>query len=92
MPLRSDSVRSAIPRQTGADSAPLLGLVRSVREPCSVVDSQDLHVGVVVQASEELRRDEEVLPCRIVARHIDHLVVHAALGALVHALVDLVDK
>ena len=37
-------------------------------------------------------RRRDALARGVLARHLDHLVVHGTLGALVHALVDLVDE
>lgn len=54
-------------------------------------DAQDAHLGVVAEAREELGRDEEVLRRVLAARNLDHALVHHALVAGVHALVDLVD-
>ena len=40
----------------------------------------------------QLCRRRDALARGVLARHLDHLVVHGTLGALVHALVDLVDE
>lgn len=54
-------------------------------------DAQDAHLGVVAQAREQLGRDEEVLARVLAAGNLHHALVHHALVARVHALVDLVD-
>ena len=54
-------------------------------------DTQDLHALVVPQAGEQLGCDKEVLRRVLVARDLDHALMHHALVARVHALVDLVD-
>lgn len=55
------------------------------------LDTQHLHPAIIPQAREELRRDEEVLARVLAARDLHHALVHHALVARVHALVDLVD-
>ncbi len=54
-------------------------------------DAEDAHALVVAQAGEQLGRDEEVLARVLAAGDLDHALVHHALVARVHALVDLVD-
>lgn len=54
-------------------------------------DAEDAHALVVAQAGEQLGRDEEVLRRVLAAGDLDHALVHHALVARVHALVDLVD-
>lgn len=54
-------------------------------------NAKHAHLGVVPQAGEELRSDEKVLARVFAARNLHHALVHHALVAGVHALVDLVD-
>lgn len=53
-------------------------------------DAEDAHAGVVAEAGEEFGGDEEVLAGVLAAGDLDHALVHHALVARVHALVDLV--
>lgn len=54
-------------------------------------DAQDVHSFVVSQAREEFRRDQEVLRCVLAAGDLHHTLVHHALIARVHTLIDFVD-
>lgn len=54
-------------------------------------DAQDAHLRIVTQAREELGGDEEVLAGVLATGDLDHALVHHALVAGVHTLVDLVD-
>lgn len=50
------------------------------------------HLGVELQARQELRCDQEVLAGALLAGDVDHALVHHALVTRVHALVDFVDN
>lgn len=63
-----------------------------VGQPLAVVDAEDLHALVIEKVGQQLGRDEEVLARVGLAGDVDERVVHRALGAGVHALVDLVDE
>ena len=54
-------------------------------------NAEDAHALVVAEAREQLGGDEEVLRRVLAAGDLDHALVHHALVARVHALVDLVD-
>lgn len=53
--------------------------------------AEDAHALVVAETREQLGGDEEVLRGVLAAGDLDHTLVHHALVARVHALVDLVD-
>ena len=54
-------------------------------------NTQDAHLGVVPEASQQLGRDEEVLARVLAAGNLDHALVDHAFVPRVHALVDFVD-
>ena len=54
-------------------------------------DTMSLHLGMKLQITQKLRRNEEVLARVFLTGDIDHALVHHALVARVHALVDFVD-
>lgn len=55
-------------------------------------DTMHRHLGVKLEAVEQLGCNEEVLACALAAGDVDHAAVHHAFVARVHALVDLVDN
>ena len=56
------------------------------REPLSIVDAENFHTLVVLQARKQFRRDEEVLSAFSFAGHLYKLVVHCPLITLIHTL------
>ena len=61
-------------------------------EPLPIVDAENPHALMIVEVGQELRRDKEILSAVGLTCDFDQRVVHCALSALVHALVDLVDE
>ena len=55
------------------------------------VDDVDFHLGVELEACQELGCNEEVLTCALLAGNVHHALMDHAFIARVHALVDLVD-
>ena len=55
-----------------------------------VVDDEDIHPGGVLQSSEELGSEEEVLSTAHMAGSLHQHVKHQPLVASIHALVDLI--
>ena len=55
-------------------------------------NTKHLHTAIVFETGQQLGRDEEVLTGVLFAGDIDHALVHHALVARVHSLVDFVDE
>ena len=55
-----------------------------------VVDDEDVHPGGVVQSSQQLRSEEEVLRAADVTGSLHQQLKHQPLVASIHALVDLI--
>lgn len=59
---------------------------RGFRKPFSVVDAENLHTPVILQAREQFRRDEEVLSTLSLAGYLHKLTVYGPLIVLIHTL------
>ena len=57
----------------------------------SVVDNEDVHPGGVLQSSEELGSEEEVLGAADVTGSLHQQLKHQPFVASIHALVDLIN-
>lgn len=62
-----------------------------LRHELATRNTQDLHMSIIPQSRQQLRRDEEILARMLLTRDLDHAFVDHALVARVHALVDFVD-
>ncbi len=58
----------------------------------AAIDDVNLHLGMELQARQKLRCDEEILTCALLAGDVDHTLVHHALVAWIHTLIDLIDN
>lgn len=86
LPLRASC--NAFMDLQAAGKVELLALLGHVR---ATGDAENAHARVVPQTSEQLGCNEEVLRRVLTARDLDHALVHHALVARVHTLVDLVN-
>lgn len=91
------NLRSSAPDDALAHSERHLGQLLEVeidtliRHVFAARDAVHFHLGVEFQVVEQLGRHKEVLARALAARNVDHALVHHALVARVHALIDLVD-
>lgn len=57
----------------------------------SRIDDMDLHLGMELEASQELWCNKEILACAFLARNVYHALMYHAFVARVHTLIDFVD-
>ena len=74
-----------------ADNLPNIKLSIILRHVLATGNTQDLHPPIVPQASEQLRRDEEILRSVFLASNFHHTLMNHSFVARVHALIDLID-
>jgi hypothetical protein len=75
-----------------SDHPPYVEKLVVVRHVLSTGYTEDLHTRVILQTSEQLRGDQEILARVFVASNLDHAFVDHAFITWIHALIDLIDN